>query len=94
LSRKIRDEYDGDGKADPSKPYPVIEIVWWLKSTNGIWNESWLGSDSLITFHLHFLTERARLIQPSSIQTLVRVWWVKSITGALYELWMGSGTYT
>ncbi len=38
-------DFDGDGKSDPVKYVPGTGTAWWLKSTTGLWDSAYLGSD-------------------------------------------------
>ena len=36
-------DFDGDGKTDPAKFDTTGKVLWWLKSTTGLWDGTWMG---------------------------------------------------
>ena len=94
FTRKVRDDYDGDGKTDPAKFISSAGSVWWLKSSTGLWDGKWLGSDTFTyvgasDFDGDGKTDPAKFYSASGT-----VWWVKSSTGTLDGQWLGPDLFT
>ncbi len=93
-TQKVRDDYDGDGKTDAVKFDPAAGIGWWLKSSTGLWDGKWLGSDSFdyvsaSDFDGDGQTDPAKFYSGTGT-----VWWVKSSTGTLDGQWLGPDLFT
>ena len=88
------DDYDGDGKTDPAKFYSTTGTVWWLKSTTGLWDSTWLGSDAFTYVGASDFDGDGKTDPAKFYPATGTVWWVKSSTGTLTGQWLGADTFT
>jgi hypothetical protein len=93
LVKKIRDDYDGDGKSDPAKFIPSTGAVWWLSSKTGTWQGTWLGGDTFqyvggSDFDGDGKTDPAKFYSATGT-----VWWVKSSDGKVEGTWLGPDSF-
>ena len=93
-SIRIRDDYDGDGKTDPAKFISSAGAVWWLKSSTGLWDGKWLGSDSFTYAGASDYDGDGKTDPAKFYPATGTVWWVKSSTGTLDGQWLGPDTFT
>ena len=92
--KKVRDDYDGDGKTDAAKFDPATGIGWWLKSSTGLWDGKWLGSDTFAYFGASDYDGDGKTDPAKFYSGTGTVWWVKSTTGVLDGQWLGPDTFT
>jgi hypothetical protein len=91
--KKVRDDYDGDGKTDPAKFDPATGIVWWLKSSTGTWDGKWLGSDAYYYVDASDFDGDGKTDPAKFYPATGTVWWVNSSTGTVGGQWQGGDTY-
>ena len=90
----VRDDYDGDGKTDPAKFYPATGTVWWVKSSTGLWDGKWLGSDTFTYVGASDFDGDGKTDPAKFYPATGTVWWVKSSTGTLDGQWLGPDLFT
>ncbi len=90
---KVRDDYDGDGKTDPAKFYPGTGAVWWLKSSTGLWDGKWLGSDTFNAVGASDFDGDGKTDPAKFYPATGTVWWINSSTGTLGGQWLGSDSF-
>ncbi len=39
-------DFDGDGKTDPAKFDIGSKVLWWLKSSTGLWDGVYMGTET------------------------------------------------
>ena len=88
-TKKVRDDYDGDGKTDAVKFDPATGIGWWLKSSTGLWDGKWLGSDTFAYISASDFDGDGKTDPAKFYSGTGTVWWVKSSTGTLDGQWLG-----
>ena len=93
VTRHVRDDYDGDGKTDPIKFDPDTDLVWWLKSRIGLWEEKWLGFDAFSFVSSSDFDGDGRTDLAKFVPSTGTVWWLKSSTGTWDGKWLGSDTF-
>jgi len=89
-----RDDFDSDGKTDPAKFISSAGSVWWLKSTTGLWDGKWLGSDTFTYAGASDYDGDGKTDPAKFYPATGTVWWVKSSTGTLDGQWLGPDTFT
>jgi len=94
FTRKVRDDYDGDGKTDPTKFISSAGSVWWLKSTTGLWDGKWLGSDTFTYVGASDFDGDGKTDPAKFYPTTGTIWWIKSSAGTTDGEWLGSDTFT
>ena len=92
--KKVRDDYDGDGKTDAAKFVASTGTGWWLKSSTGLWDGKWLGSDTFAYFGASDYDGDGKTDPAKFYSGTGTVWWVKSTTGTLDGQWLGPDTFT
>ncbi len=92
--RKVRDDYDGDGKTDAAKFVSSTGIGWWLKSSTGLWDGKWLGSDTFAYVSASDFDGDGKTDPAKFYSGTGTVWWVKSSTGTLDGQWLGPDLFT
>ena len=89
-----RDDFDGDGNTDPAKFISSAGSVWWLKSSTGLWDGKWLGSDTFAYAGASDYDGDGKTDPAKFYSATGTVWWVKSTTGLLDGQWLGPDTFT
>jgi hypothetical protein len=93
--RKVRDDYDGDGKTDAIKFAGGTGAAWWYKSGTSAWEGMWLGTEADMSyvgasdFDGDGQTDLAKFISSTGA-----VWYYQSGTSGWDGKWLGPEAFT